>query len=252
MRRPARKILSRPKRLESLPNTLARAAFTLRMEKLEDAPKFRFWKRQMESNGLTINNINDFYIRRRHNGEVLFAMLEVDADTPEGDKIPPALFLKGHAASVLVCLIDEATDEKYVVLVRQRRISDGSHTYEHPAGMVDADDAPADVAARELGEEIGLDATAGDLTKLNPRLWFPSTGTSDEAMHFFYLERRMPREEIMSFHHKDMGNQSEFERITTVVTTLPEAHKLVNNVNGLLIHFLYLQHVGDYDTMKRL
>ena len=222
------------------------------LESLEDAPKFKFWKDQMVSNGLTINTISEKYIRRRRNGEVLFAMLEVDADTPEGDKIPPALFLKGHAASVLVSLIDADTNEKFVVLVRQRRISDGSHTYEHPAGMVDADDAPADVAARELDEEIGLTATAADLTKLNPRLWFPSTGTSDEAMHFFYLERRLTRDEIMAFHHKDMGNASEFERITTVVTSLPEAHKLVNNVNGLLIHFMYLQHVGDYETMKLL
>ncbi|MBC3784333.1 NUDIX hydrolase [Spirosoma utsteinense] len=221
-------------------------------EALEDAPKFKFWKNQMETNGLKINGVSEKYVRHRHNGEVLFAMLEVDADTPEGDKIPPALFLKGHAASVLVCLIDKDTQEKFVVLVRQRRISDGSHTYEHPAGMVDADDAPDDVAARELGEEIGLAATAADLTKLNSKLWFPSTGTSDEAMHFFYLERALSRSEIMAFHHKDMGNASEFERITTVVTTLPEAHKLVTNVNGLLIHFLYLQHVGDYETMKLL
>ena len=206
----------------------------------------------MEINGLIINSVSERYIRRRRNGEVLFAMLEVDADTPEGDKIPPALFLKGHAASVLVCLIDKDTSEKFVVLVRQRRISDGSHTYEHPAGMVDADDDADEAAARELGEEIGLVATAADLTKLNSRLWFPSTGTSDEAMHIFYLERTLTRDEIMTFHHKDMGNESEFERITTVVTSLPEAHKLVTNVNGLLIHFLYLQHVGDYETMKLL
>ena len=206
----------------------------------------------MVSNGLTINEIGEKYVRRRHNGEVLFAMLEVDADTPEGDKIPPALFLKGHAASILVCLIDRETHEKFVVLVRQRRICSGEYTYEHPAGMVDADDAPDEVAARELGEEIGLETTASELTKLNPRLWFPSTGTSDEAMHFFFIERELPHHEIMAFHHKNMGSTSEFERITTVVTTLPEAHKLVNNVNGLLIHFLYLHHVGDYETMKLL
>ncbi len=118
--------------------------------------------------------------------------------------------------------------------------------------MVDASDAADEVAARELGEEIGLETTAAELTKLNPRLWFPSTGTSDEAMHYFYIERELPRAEIMAFHHKNMGNQSEFERITTIVTSLPEAHKLINNVNGLLIHFLYLKHVGDYETMKLL
>ena len=224
----------------------------MKKESLADAPKYRFWRQQAETNGLIINKIDEFYIRRRHNGEVLFAMLEVDANTPEGDKIPPALFLKGHAASVLVCLIDQETKDKYVVLVRQRRICDGSHTYEHPAGMVDAADDPQEVAAREVGEEIGLDVKPGELTKLNNRLWFPSTGTSDEAMHYFFVERELPRQQIMDFHHKDMGVASELERITTAVTTLPEAHKLITNINGLLIHFLYLHAVGDYDTMKLL
>ncbi|GAB4005789.1 NUDIX hydrolase [Spirosoma sp. KCTC 42546] len=221
-------------------------------ESLEEAHKFRYWKSQMEANGMKINAIKEAYIRRRHNGEVLFAMLEVDADTPEGDKIPPALFLKGHAASMLVCLIDSATKEKFVVLVKQRRIADGSQTYEHPAGMVDASDSPNDVAARELGEEIGLTVTADELTKLNPHVWFPSTGTSDEGMHFFYIEKEMSRDEIMTFHLKNMGSEAEHERITSVVATIPESHKLITNVNGLLLNFLYLKHVGDYETMKLL
>jgi ADP-sugar diphosphatase len=222
------------------------------MEQLHDAPKFKFWKKQLELNGLTVHKISDHFIRRRHNGEVLFAMLTVDADTPEGDKIPPVCFLKGHAASVLVCLIDEKTGEKFVVLVRQRRISDGSQTYEHPAGMVDVDDDPTDTAAREVGEEIGLSITPDELTKLNPRLWYPSTGTSDEAMHYYFVEKTMSRDEIMRFHLQRMDSESELERITSVITTIPEAHRLVNNVNGLLIHFLYLQKIGDYETMKLL
>jgi len=222
------------------------------MESLEDAHKYRFWRKQLELNGLKINGVKEHFVRRRGNGEVLFAMLELDADTPEGDKIPPVCFLKGHAASVLVALIDKKTGERFVVLVRQRRICDGSQTYEHPAGMVDAEDDPTEVAAREVGEEIGLSLQPDELTKLNPRLWFPSTGTSDEAMHYFFVEKRMSREEIMRFHHKKMTNDSEFERITTYVATLPEAHQLVNNVNGLLIHYLYLKTIGDFETMKLL
>ncbi|UFH55601.1 NUDIX hydrolase [Spirosoma sp. KNUC1025] len=221
-------------------------------EALEDAHKFRFWKGQMEANGMKINDIREYYTRYRHNGEILFAMLEVDADTPEGDKIPPALFLKGHAASMLVCLIDKETKEKYVVLVKQRRIADGSQTYEHPAGMVDASDAADDVAAREIGEEIGLTVTASELTKLNPRAWYPSTGTSDEGMHFFFLEKEMARDDIMAYHLKNMGSEAEHERIITVVATLPESQKLITNVNGLLLNFLYLKYVGDYETIKLL
>ncbi len=221
-------------------------------ERLTDAPKFKFWKQQLEQNGLIINDIEEHFVRRRHNGEVLFALLTLDATTPEGDKIPPVCFLKGHAVSVLVCLIDEQTTEKFVVLVRQRRISDGSQTYEHPAGMVDADDNPAEVAAREIGEEIGLEISPDELTKLNNRLFYPSTGTSDEAMHYYFVEKHLSHADIQAFQDKNMGVSSEFERITTVVTTLPDAHRLINNVNGLLIHFLYLQHVGDYETMRTM
>jgi ADP-sugar diphosphatase len=210
------------------------------MEALEDAPKFRFWRKQMEMNGLVINDVKTHFIRRRQNGEVLFAMIEVDADTPEGDKIPPVCFLKGHAAVVLV------------VLVRQRRICDGSQTYEHPAGMVDAADNPTEVAAREVGEEIGLSISPEELTKLNPQLWFPSTGTSDEAIHYFYVEKRLSRDEIMAFHNKNMGNDAEFERIVTFVATMQDAHRLVTNVNGLLIHFLYLKAIGDFEAMRLL
>ncbi|GAA4447580.1 hypothetical protein GCM10023189_04090 [Nibrella saemangeumensis] len=225
---------------------------TKKQEALTDAHKFRFWRQQLEINGIKLNDVQEQYVRRRHNGEVLFALLTIDADTPEGDKIPPVVFLKGHAVSVLVVLVDKDTREKFVVLVRQRRVCDGSQTYEHPAGMVDVDDEPAEVGAREVGEEIGLEVTPEELTKLNNRLWFPSTGSSDEAMHYFFVEKEMVRAEIMSFHHKNMGVASEFERITTVVATLPEAHKLVNNINGLLIHFLYLKTVGDFETMRLL
>ncbi|WP_234733120.1 NUDIX hydrolase [Tellurirhabdus bombi] len=222
------------------------------MEALEDAPKFRFWRKQMEANGLVINDVKTHFIRRRYNGDVLFAMIEVDADTPEGDKIPPVCFLKGHAAVVLVVLIDAETAERYVVLVRQRRICDGSQTYEHPAGMVDAADNPTEVAAREVGEEIGLSIRPEELTKLNAQLWFPSTGTSDEAIHYFYVEKQLPHAEIMAFHQKNMENDSEFERIVTFVATMQEAHRLVTNVNGLLIHFLYLKAIGDFEAMRLL
>jgi ADP-sugar diphosphatase len=222
------------------------------IEALTDAPKYRAWRSQLEQNGLTVNGINEKYVRHRHNGEVLFAMLELDAVTPEGDRIPPACFLKGHAVAVLVALIDADTGEKFVVLVRQRRIADGSLTHEHPAGMVDADDDPAEVAARELDEEIGLQIRPDELTRLRDRPLFPSSGTSDEAMHFFFVERTLPRSEIMAFQDKDMGVLSEHERIRTSVVTLPDAHRLIRDVSGLLLNFLYLHAVGDYETMRGL
>ena len=45
---------------------------------------------------------------------------------------------------------------------------------------------------------------------------------------------------------------SEHERIVTCVLPFVEGHRLINNVNGLLLDFLYLKAVGDWELMKKL
>ncbi len=49
-----------------------------------------------------------------------------------------------------------------------------------------------------------------------------------------------------------MGTDYEFERITTVVLPFLEAHKKINNTNGLLLNYLYLSHVKDWELLKKL
>ena len=101
----------------------------MKKELLHDAHKFKLWKQNLEKSGLKINTIKEHFTRHRHNGEVLFSLLMLDAETPEGDKIPPICFLKGEVVSMLVCLIDEKTKDKYLLLVKQRRIPEGDYTY---------------------------------------------------------------------------------------------------------------------------
>lgn len=52
------------------------------------------------------------------------------------------------------------TDANEVVLVRQFRVGTGTLCLEIPGGMVDAGEAPAEAAARELVEETGFTARA--------------------------------------------------------------------------------------------
>lgn len=223
----------------------------MQMEKLEDAHKFKLWKKQLEKNELSIHGITEVHTRRRYNGEVLFSTLLLDASTPEGDKIPPICFLKGEVVCVLIALIDEKTKEKYLILVKQRRIAEGGYTYEHPAGMVDADKTPLAIAVQEVKEETGIEITEEMLTNLSPhKRLFPSTGTSDEAMYFYCCELEMSYADIMKLSDKHMGTEYEFERITTHVLPFAEAHALINNTNGLLLNYLYLAHVGDWELMK--
>ena len=221
-------------------------------EKLIDAHKYKLWKSRLESNGLQINRIDELYSRRNGHGEVLFSLLYTDATTPEGNKIPPICFLKGEVVCVLICFIDSISKKKYLLLVQQRRICDGSMTYEHPAGMLDSESDASSVAAREVWEETGIAIEKEQLVKLNDHPYFPSTGTSDEAMYLFYCELELSTEQINSYHNKSMGMLSDHEFINTYVVPFEEGHRLITNVNGILLDFMYLKDVADWELLKRL
>lgn len=225
----------------------------MKNEVLAEAHKFKLWKRNLLKNGLKINNITEHFTRYRHNGEVLFSLLMLDAETPEGDKIPPICFLKGEVVCVLVCLIDEKTKDKYLLLVKQRRIAEGGFTYEHPAGMVDGTQTPLEIAVQEVREETGIEVTEADLVNLSPeKRLFPSTGTSDEAMYMYFVEIVLPLEKILGYGDKEMGTDYEFERITTHIVPFAEGHTMINNTNGLLLNYKYLSYAGDIELMRKL
>lgn len=223
------------------------------MENWKNAPKFLTWKKNIEANGLTIHGVESHFTRYRYNGDVLFSLLTLDATTPEGDKIPPVCFLKGEVVCMLICLIDPETEEKFLLLVRQRRIAEGAHTWEHPAGMVDDVKTPLETAVIEIQEETGLTIHPEDLIDLNEgKRFFPSTGTSDEAMYFFACEIRMTAKERARWDKRSTGTTYEHERITTEILPFLEAHRRITNTNGLLLNFLYLQKVGDWELMKQI
>ncbi len=209
-------------------------------ESLSQSPKFRRWKQYLVENGLNINEIEEIYTRYRHNGEALFSLLLLHATTPEGDKIPPICFLKGEVVSVMVILIDEQTGEKYALLVKQRRICTGGFIYEPVAGMVDAGLSPHAIAVKEVEEEAELSVHPDQVIAMNEEPYYVSTGTSDEAMYFFFVEINMSRERIATFHGRKTGLDHEHEVIWTHVATLPEARKLITNTNGLLSLYMYL------------
>jgi ADP-sugar diphosphatase len=221
-------------------------------QKLVDSHKYNLWKDKLIKNGLDIDGIDELYTRYNGHGEVLFSLLYTRAKTPEGNEIPPICFLKGEVVSVLICLIDEKTKEKHLLLVQQRRICDGSLTYEHPAGMLDSESDAAAVAAREVFEETGIAIEKQQLVRVNKEPVYPSTGTSDEAMYFFYCELEISAEKIASYHNSTQGLISDHEFINTYVVPFAEGHKLINNSNGILLDFLYLKDVEDWELMKKL
>ncbi len=221
-------------------------------EKLEEAHKFQIWKQNLIHHGLKINGLEEIYSKYRPNGEILFSLLLLDAEVPEGGKIPPILFLKGQVLSVLICLIDIETKEKYLLVVKQRRICDGSTTVEHPAGMVDGKDEPIEVAIREVEEETGLTISVEQLILLNSQPFYPSSGTSDEAMYLYYCEIEMDFEEILAYNNKNTGAAYESEKIVTGVLPFKEAHQMMTNSNAILLNFMYLKAVKDWELLSKI
>lgn len=224
-----------------------------REKQLSGSAKYHVWRQHLETNGLIVHQVEEKFIQHSHNGDVLYTLVKLDAETPEKTKMPPVCLIKGDAVSVLVVLIDEETDKKHVLLVKQRRICDGAENYEHPAGMIDeADSSPLEVAVRELKEETGLDVKPDEVKPLSNKPLYSASSTSDEALHFFYIERRMNQKDIRALHGRATGEESENEHTTLHITTLPEAHQLVSNMHGVMGHLLYLKAIGDYETMALL
>ncbi|WP_420148220.1 NUDIX hydrolase [Spirosoma sp.] len=221
---------------------------------LTQSAKYQNWYQNLEKNQVTINAIDPIYVHRaQKDGSVLYALMKIDAQAPEGDKLNPICFLKGDAVSVLVVLIDQQTEDKYVLLVTQRRTCDGSLTYEHPAGMMDEEDSsPHEVAVRGLGEETGLQIETDDVKPLFNRPLFSATSTSDEALCFFYYERRMPLADIKALDGRSTGEESENEHTRLAIVTFSEAQQRVDNIHGILAHLIYLKEIGDYELMRQL
>ncbi|WP_223834292.1 hypothetical protein [Spirosoma profusum] len=69
---------------------------------------YQNWHRHLVENKVTINEIDPIYVHRAEkDGHVLYALMKIDALTPEGARLNPICFLKGDAVSVLVVLIDQ-------------------------------------------------------------------------------------------------------------------------------------------------
>ena len=218
---------------------MANPTDTPHIERLEDALKYRRYKQHLEDNGLTVKAIRPLEIIRKGNGEVLFAFCDIDVETPDQRHLPHTVMLRGHFVSVLTCLIDAATGERFLLLVRQRRVANGDFFYEHPAGMVDNTTDAVAVAEKEVEEETGLSLNRADIRPLHDKLLYTSPGLLDEAGYVFYAELTLPRSEIDALDDNRFVSATETEDISTAVVPFAEAYDLMIHTNGLLMLHLY-------------
>ncbi len=213
------------------------------MQTLEEAHKYQEWHKLLLENGLKINSIKPLHLVHKGKGELLFALIHIDAQDADGQKVLPIAMLRGHFVTVVTCLISKETGKKHLLLVKQRRIANGAVSFEHPAGMCDSETNPRKVALKEVQEETGLEIADSQLFMLSDKLLYSSPGLLDEGGYFFGCDVVLPQNEIDAFHNKNTGALGENEFIQTYICPLEEAIPLFNNTNGLLAQMLYLQNM---------
>jgi ADP-sugar diphosphatase len=183
-------------------------------EKLLAAPKYRAWKRTVESNGCVFRDVEMLAECSKPDGSLLFAFLKTHIEDPAGRPLPCYALLRGHAVVIVTEVADLESGERKFLMLRQRRVGSGAETLEFPAGMVDESvDDPAAVAIRELREETGLEVRRDQLIRLNERPLYTSSGLDDEAIHFFGCSLALPSAEFHALEGGTRGKAEEGEFI---------------------------------------
>lgn len=181
-------------------------------------PKVADWIRNLEEAGCKVGEIETLSAQVRPNGELLFAYLHADVTAPEGYKLLPIIFLRGHAVLVVVQIICKESGEKKFLMVEQRRIATGRINLEFPAGMLDRHvENPGFVAVKELFEETGISIDQKALIPLSDRLLYSTPGACDEGIWFYGVQITLTRKEIDEVHGRIRINESENERIRVVL-----------------------------------
>jgi ADP-ribose pyrophosphatase len=144
-------------------------------------------------------------------------------------------------AAAAVVLYDP--DRDAVVLIEQFRLpalAAGASPWqlEVVAGLLDGEEAPETVAARETREETGLEL-AGELIAI--QRYLPSCGASDESVHLYCA--RIDAGPAGGIH----GSKAEGEDIRTVVKTVTEIETLldrgaIENGHSLVALYWLLRH----------
>ena len=131
-------------------------------------------------------------------------------ESPDGERFTRDI-VRSPGAVAAVPLRHRSDGTPYVTLVRQYRAPFDAWVLEIPAGMRDVADEPTELtAARELVEEVGLQAGALEFLVA----FYPSVGMTDSVLHLFLAtdltevdrDTHGPEEAHMEVLHVDLGD----------------------------------------------
>jgi len=220
---------------------MALITFLFMNQSFENEPKIRAWMKLLRDAGCTIRKIEPLNLLRKKNGELLFALLDTDIRSPEGHGLPNIAFIRGDACLIVTLVRNRGTGEERFLMVRQRRVGNGSNSLEFPAGMLDKDvDDPGGVAAREFTEETGIKVTTADLFPLCDRKLFSSVGACDEGIYYYGCIMELDDAAWRPLSEgRGAGNPSEEEHISVALMSRKEAEKEAASLQVHLGFYLF-------------
>lgn len=199
------------------------------------------WIENVAAEGCNVKKINGLCEVRKQNEDLLFALLDTEVISPEGQKLPHIVFIRGHACVIVTLLKNISTGEENFLMVRQRRIGNGHFSLEFPAGMLDEEIDPFGVAVRELHEETGLSIEKDELFSLTDRKLYSSPGASDEAIYYFGCIKELDNDIYESFRVRKGGNSEEGEHINVTLMKREDAESEATSLQVRLGFFLFEQ-----------
>jgi ADP-sugar diphosphatase len=210
----------------------------------ESEPKIIAWKESLTRHGCVLNKINPEHLFYRKNGELLFALLTIDAVDPQGYALPSLVLVRGHACVIVPLVVNVQSGAERFLMIRQRRNGNGAESLEFPAGMLDRDVSdPVGVAVKEVLEETGLTVKRQELWSLHDKPLLTSAGLLDEGIFYYGCRIELDNEQFNAFEGRIAGAVHEDEHIKVTLCTREQAEAQTYSTQVLLGFHLFEQHV---------
>ena len=200
---------------------------------------FHKWKRNLESNRVIIERLEILSVVSRDQKSFYAAMIDCDLLTPEGHSIPRCLILRGDTVVVIPVLHCLEDGEIYTLMVKQRRIIDGSLSMEFPGGMLDPGiDDPANMAIVEVMEETGIHVEKEEIHLLTPTPLKVCESFVDEVVNFFYFEKHISHDFLDKADGRLTGCHEDNEFLQVTVQNIKNVIKIPSFSTFVAINLL--------------
>jgi 8-oxo-dGTP pyrophosphatase MutT (NUDIX family) len=179
--------------------------------------------------------------------KILFVKWNASLFDHEGNFKPGITFASGPSVVILVVL--KCRRRRKAVLVVQSRAAIGAFEFaELAAGMADLNGDLAEVAAKEVFEEIGVEIDRKDVIELSAlaqheRGAYSSPGRTDEALRIYFTEKEVSAQKMDDVDESHTGNLAEGEQITVRLCDIDDLY-LIPDMKTLAALALYKRFIA--------